>query len=326
MFTEQEDNIILDSIKKVGEDWEEISDRFLPQRTPKQIRDRFMNYLRSGLKSEPWTKEEDDTLLEMFNEIGPKWSKMKAKLPGRSGNDIKNRWHKHLFRNVLQKIALNNYSVLSKPEFDYETYGKKLTKQITDNYSDNYSDNYLKLQIPQKNTIVYQSSTPNLPVKSLPAKTQPAKRLPKNNKDHKKSKKASTIQPLVKISTVPPLLNNNNSRKLPEPKEILYPPAIQPEINIKDYEIPENPQIYQVENKDTEKNPESSNQEDSMPSFFSNDEFNILNPFDDFNINVNSGNSIFDPNSLLSASFHDDFEITSLVNDFKFPNTDFPLI
>lgn len=36
-----------------------------------------------------------------MKEIGPKWSKMASQLPGRSSNDIKNRWHKHLLRKNL---------------------------------------------------------------------------------------------------------------------------------------------------------------------------------------------------------------------------------
>ena len=69
-------------------------------RTPKQIHDRYVNYLREGLKSEPWTNQEDNILIELFKSFGPKWTKMMKYLPGRSGNDIKNRWHKHLMKKV----------------------------------------------------------------------------------------------------------------------------------------------------------------------------------------------------------------------------------
>lgn len=106
-FTEQEDNAIRECMKFLGEDWESISER-IPGRSAKQIRDRYINYLKEGLKTEPWTNEEDEILIEMFKNIGPKWSKMMSSLPGRSSNDIKNRWHKRLFKKILQYNAINN--------------------------------------------------------------------------------------------------------------------------------------------------------------------------------------------------------------------------
>lgn len=110
-FTDDENQIIRDSVKIYGEDWEAIAKK-LHGRTPKQIHDRYINYLRDGLKKEPWTKQEDDILIEMYKSIGSKWSKMMTKLPGRSGNDIKNRWHKHLFKNVFTPIEFNDLNSL----------------------------------------------------------------------------------------------------------------------------------------------------------------------------------------------------------------------
>lgn len=98
-FTDQENNFIRQSVKLVGEDWEIIA-KVLPGRSPKQIHDRYQNYLRDGLKKEQWTKEEDKNLIKLYQSIGPKWTKMISKLPGRSANDIKNRWHKHLIKEI----------------------------------------------------------------------------------------------------------------------------------------------------------------------------------------------------------------------------------
>ena len=112
-FTEIENQIIRESVKRIGEDWEAISKK-LPGRTPKQCHDRYINYLRDGLKSEPWSLQEDETLLTMYKAIGPKWSKMMGNLPGRSGNDIKNRWHKHLSKKSNQAFNMNNINNNSK--------------------------------------------------------------------------------------------------------------------------------------------------------------------------------------------------------------------
>lgn len=104
-----------------GESWEEIAKK-LPGQTPKQCHDRYANYLRDGLKSEPWTQEEDEMLIEMHKEIGPKWVKMMKRLPGRSGNDIKNRWHKHLIKKekLISNSQIKNFD--QKVNMGYNQY------------------------------------------------------------------------------------------------------------------------------------------------------------------------------------------------------------
>jgi hypothetical protein len=55
-----------------------------------------MNYLCPSVKNGPWTEAEDRLLLAKINEIGRSWSVMGRFFPGRSENDIKNRWYSHL--------------------------------------------------------------------------------------------------------------------------------------------------------------------------------------------------------------------------------------
>lgn len=114
LFTERENRIICDLVKQIGEDWDVIAKK-LPGRTPKQIHDRYINYLRQGLQNGPWTNEEDEILMKMYKMIGPKWSKMMKHLPGRSGNNIKNRWHKHIMKKYFgigkQKMKLSSEDI-----------------------------------------------------------------------------------------------------------------------------------------------------------------------------------------------------------------------
>lgn len=123
-FTESENQVIKDLVKRIGEDWEAISKK-LPGRTPKQCHDRYINYLREGLKNDPWSSQEDETLINMYNAIGPKWTKMMIHLPGRSGNDIKNRWHKHLMKKSIRSLKIKKNDN-SKPNlgipFDDQPY------------------------------------------------------------------------------------------------------------------------------------------------------------------------------------------------------------
>jgi hypothetical protein len=66
----------------------------LPGRASKQVRHRFTNQIDPSLKKgEPWSAEEDAILKKFQKELGNQWTEISKRLPGRSENDVKNRWH-----------------------------------------------------------------------------------------------------------------------------------------------------------------------------------------------------------------------------------------
>jgi hypothetical protein len=95
-FTGEEDEKLRALVTQLGNrHWEAIA-QYMPGRTARQCRDRYKNYLLDSLVSTPWTQEEDQILREKYAELGPKWVEISKGLNGRSGNDVKNRWYKHL--------------------------------------------------------------------------------------------------------------------------------------------------------------------------------------------------------------------------------------
>ncbi|KAK8857459.1 hypothetical protein M9Y10_015864 [Tritrichomonas musculus] len=97
-FTKEEDEKIKQLVQKYGcRQWQLISS-FIPGRSPKQCRDRYSNYLIPGLKSGQWLPNEDELLTKLYNDLGPKWSRIQKYFPGRSTNSIKNRWNYFLCR------------------------------------------------------------------------------------------------------------------------------------------------------------------------------------------------------------------------------------
>lgn len=80
-----------------------MSKRLLGKRTPKQCRERWSNHLNPELKKTPWTSEEDERLIACQAELGNTWTRIAAHLPGRSENEVKNRWYGHLNRKMMQR-------------------------------------------------------------------------------------------------------------------------------------------------------------------------------------------------------------------------------
>lgn len=92
-FTKEEDNLLRELAKdKRNMSWKEIASH-LPGRTACQCRDRFNQYLFKKVVNDPWTLEEDNIIVEKYQMYGPHWVKISEFLPGRSGNNVKNRWH-----------------------------------------------------------------------------------------------------------------------------------------------------------------------------------------------------------------------------------------
>lgn len=103
-FTKEEDEKIKELVKIFGtHNWILISE-FMVGRTPKQIRDRYSNYLIPGIFLGEWSKEEDELLIKLYGEHGSKWSIIQTFFPKRSTNSIKNRWHYFLNKKCPKKI------------------------------------------------------------------------------------------------------------------------------------------------------------------------------------------------------------------------------
>ena len=95
-FTKEEDELIkqLVALNK-NTNWETIA-KYVPGRTARQCRDRYNSYLFKEAEPKPWTPEEDLIIVSKYQEFGPHWVKISQSLPGRTGNNVKNRWHKSL--------------------------------------------------------------------------------------------------------------------------------------------------------------------------------------------------------------------------------------
>lgn len=147
-FTEDEDQLLtMAAMAYKHESWNKIS-KFVPGRTPKQCRDRWVNYLQPSLKFDPWTDQEDQLLVSLVNSNGTHWTKMKAYFPSRSTNSLKNRWY-WLLKNEVRTIpmdiisnsSLNNFSDIQKSGMQISTGQSGNIQNIffgINNHNDNF--------------------------------------------------------------------------------------------------------------------------------------------------------------------------------------------
>ncbi|XP_072918081.1 v-myb avian myeloblastosis viral oncogene homolog-like 2b isoform X2 [Hemitrygon akajei] len=96
-WTSEEDERLKKLIKQFGKnDWKLIASNF-SNRTDTQCQRRWLKVLNPELVKGPWTKEEDQKVIELVQKYGPKrWSLIARHLKGRLGKQCRERWHNHL--------------------------------------------------------------------------------------------------------------------------------------------------------------------------------------------------------------------------------------
>ena len=90
-FTAEEDTYLKFLVFKYGDfDWNLIAS-MMGNRTARQCRERYKNYLAPNLNSSKWTSEEDNLLLQKYAEFGSKWTMISQYFNNRTVVNVKNR-------------------------------------------------------------------------------------------------------------------------------------------------------------------------------------------------------------------------------------------
>jgi hypothetical protein len=96
LFTKQEDALIKHCYEDLNiKDWRIIS-TYLENRTSKNCRDHYFNYLDPKIINKPFNLEEEDLLIELVAKYGKKWNTIASQMNNRSAGSVKNKWYKNL--------------------------------------------------------------------------------------------------------------------------------------------------------------------------------------------------------------------------------------
>ncbi|KAL4121494.1 hypothetical protein QTP88_013996 [Uroleucon formosanum] len=99
-WTKEEDMRLKQLVEEYQERWDLISQHF-NDRSDIQCQQRWHKVVNPDLVKGPWTKEEDETVLELVEKYGPKkWTLIARHLKGRIGKQCRERWHNHLNPNI----------------------------------------------------------------------------------------------------------------------------------------------------------------------------------------------------------------------------------
>lgn len=98
-WTPEEDNLLKSLSKSLKCDWAKIAKHF-PTMTISCIQRRWNNKLDPKIKKARWSKDEDEVIVKLYNEIGGNWKIISQHLDGRPPNAIKNRFYGALKRKL----------------------------------------------------------------------------------------------------------------------------------------------------------------------------------------------------------------------------------
>ncbi|KAF8202953.1 hypothetical protein BJ912DRAFT_1052975 [Pholiota molesta] len=100
-WSEEEDQLLRQGVALYGENdnWKNVA-LLVPGRTNKACRKRWLHSLQPNVKKSAWTTAEDEQLIELYLQFGPKWSAIARQIPGRTDDACSKRYREALDPNL----------------------------------------------------------------------------------------------------------------------------------------------------------------------------------------------------------------------------------
>ena len=91
-FKAEEDELLRELVLKYGEnDWKRIS-KLMKNRSVRQCKDRWLQYLSPNANRTPWTVSEETELLSLVKKFGKDWKIIAYSFPGRPISQLRNKY------------------------------------------------------------------------------------------------------------------------------------------------------------------------------------------------------------------------------------------
>jgi Myb-like DNA-binding domain len=147
-WTKEDDDRLTEVMKKYKNprDWEPISKDHGRGKTAKECHERWIRYLKPGVRKGQWQDHEDAIVVEAVTtsteQPFTRWSDLAQRLPGRVGKQIRDRWVNHLNPNI-------NHLPFSREDDlllwnGHKKYGKRWVEISTKFFNSNRSENHIK--------------------------------------------------------------------------------------------------------------------------------------------------------------------------------------
>ena len=99
-WSKAEDELLRQIVLADGaKNWTKVAAQ-LPGRIGKQCRERWHHHLNPEVVKMKWTQEEDMLIVCLFKKYQTRWSEIAKHVPGRSDNQIKNRYNSNLKKRI----------------------------------------------------------------------------------------------------------------------------------------------------------------------------------------------------------------------------------
>jgi hypothetical protein len=124
-FRSEEDQKLSQLVQQYGDQKWKLIAEFMPNRTARQCRERYINYLAPNINKDDWTPAEDELLLRLVQQLGHKWTLIAQIFPGRTDVHLKNRYCAYLKNltpqpqdNLLQQQPIPQPQPAPQPQFN----------------------------------------------------------------------------------------------------------------------------------------------------------------------------------------------------------------
>ena len=127
-------------------DWEPIAKEHGRGKTAKDCHERWIRYLKPGVRKGQWTDQEDQIVIEAVQNSTEqpftRWSDLAQRLPGRVGKQIRDRWVNHLNPNI-NHLPFSREDDLLLWE-GQKKLGKRWVEISTKSFNSTRSENHIK--------------------------------------------------------------------------------------------------------------------------------------------------------------------------------------